>query len=555
MTARPGRGLPRRSVLQLGLFALAGAPLLAGCGVTGAPAPRAAGGPPRRGGTLRFAILDAPANLDPHSGSSYPESIITTNTSDKLTYQDPRTGEILPWLATSWQVNNTLTEYTFQLREGVSFSDGTPFTADSVKENFDILGLGNKQLGVAKVTAYWSDYLGTRVLGSHTVVVSFNKPNAGFLQATSHYFSGIVGHSTLLKSKAERARPENIVTTGPFTVAEHVYQERTVLVRRPDYNWAPPGSAHSGPAYLDRVEFLVIPEASVRTGALHSGDIHASLDVQPTDEKPLAASGFQVLSQLIAGRDIAFDFRLDKPPTDEWAVRRAVQLGWDRAALRKAVLTDSYRISTSLIAQNVPGYQPFDAISYRPDEAVRVLEEAGWTLRGSTDGIRVRNGKPLVIEMLGGANLVINTPAYELIQQYLKKIGIQLNLTVLPLADWVAEQTIKGKWNINAGNTSRADPAVLDQLYSPLIANNGKLAKDFPGNPDLVGSLAAIETTLDPAKRAEITARAQDLLLNTYALTAPVYTPAQVVAASPKVHDLRFEIQSRNLFYDTWIES
>lgn len=185
-----------------------------------------------RGGTLRFAVLDAPANLNPHSGSSYPESLITSNITDKLTYQNPETGAIEPWLATSWDIDPELTRFTFHLRDDVTFSDGSKFTADSVKENFDLLGFGNKELGIVPVIAYWVGYSGTRVLDPRTVEVAFTRPNAGFLQALSLYFSGILGHTTLQLPKEQRSLPQNLVTTGPFTVTEHVYQQKTVLKKR-----------------------------------------------------------------------------------------------------------------------------------------------------------------------------------------------------------------------------------------------------------------------------------------------------------------------------------
>lgn len=513
----------------------------------------AQGGDPVSGGTLRFAVLDAPANLDPHSGSSYPESLITSNTSDKLTYQNPETGEIEPWLATSWEYNDDLTAFTFHLRDDVTFNDGSKLDAAVVKENFDILGLGNEALGVPAVTAYWVGFVSSEVIDPLTVKATFNRPNAGFLHALSHYFSGIVGHSTLQLSKADRALPQNIVTTGPYTVTEQIYQEKTVLTKRAGYDWAPASRAHSGEAYLDTVEIAVIPEASVRTGALKSGEVDAILDVNSTDEAPLKAQGYQIVSQLIPGRDIAFDFKTDVFPTDDIAVRKAVNLGWSRDALKKTVLTDSYAVSTSAISSRVPGWKDFSAdLTENQDEAAKILDAAGW--KSGADGIRERDGKRLTLELLGIDNLVVNKPAYELIQQDLAKIGIELDLAVLPIPDFSAESKKSGVYNIQVANTSRADVAVLEQTYSPLFSNAGKLAKDNPLYQQAVDVLLGVSATLDPTARAQAAADAQEFILDTAALTSPVYNPAQVTAADPKVHGIGYEAQSRNVFYDTWIE-
>ncbi|MDV6271000.1 ABC transporter substrate-binding protein [Rhodococcus globerulus] len=509
--------------------------------------------PPEPGGTLRFGVLDAPANLDPQSGSTYPESIITSNIADRLTYQDPESGEIRPWLASSWDYNADLTHFTFQLHEGVTFNDGTAFDAEVVKENFDILGLGDAGLGVPPQAAFWGGYVGTEVLGSNSVGVTFNRPNAGFLQALSHYFSGIVGEKTLALSKTERSRPENIVTTGPFTISEHVFQEKTVLTKRPDYNWPPARSEHTGAAYLDKVEIRVVPEAGVRAGSLQTGDLDAILDVNPTDEQRLASQGFQIVSQLIPGRDLSFDFNTTLAPTNDVAVRRAVNLGWNREALEKTVLSDSYAASTSTISSRVPGYKDFSgsALSFDADHARRILDDAGWKVRGS-DGIREKDGQSLTIKLLGVNNLVNNKPSFELVQQDLRKIGIDLQLTLVPIPDFTA-QAKTGTYNVQVSSTSRDDPSVIEQAYSPKFSNFANLNPSDPLYNQAVDVLSEISRTLDPTQRTVAVERAQDFVLNTAALTAPIYNNAQVTAASTKVHNITYEAQSRNSFYSLWI--
>ncbi|MGW4123971.1 ABC transporter substrate-binding protein [Nocardia sp. NPDC004711] len=529
------------------------ATVLAGCAASGGHVQGGDdAGPPVSGGTLKFGVLDAPANLDPHSGSSYPESLITSNVTDKLTYQNPDTGAIEPWLAKSWEINDALTQFTFHLRDDVSFSDGTKFTADSVKENFDLLGRGDKALGIVPVTAYWVGYTGTEVLDPATVRVSFDRPNAGFLQALSLYFSGILGHSTLQLSKEQRALAQNIVATGPFTIAEHIYQQKTVLKKRPGYAWAPASRKHNGEAYLDQVEIDVIPEAGVRTGALRSGTVDAILDVNNTDEAPLRAEGYRIVPQLIPGRDISFDFKTDKFPTDDRVVREAVKLGWNRDALAKTVLTSSYKVSTSVLSSRVPGYHDFSQdLKQDQAKAEQILDAAGW--KKGSDGIRVKDGRRLELALLGIDNLVNNKPAYQLIQQDLRKIGIDLQLNVLPIPDYTAASTQKGRWNVQVANQSRADVAVLEQMYSPQYGNISVLAPDNPVSQQAIDMLSALSKTLDPAARAKAAEQAQRFLLDDQVLTVPVYNPAQVTAASPRVHNVGYEAQSRNVFYDTWL--
>jgi peptide/nickel transport system substrate-binding protein len=559
---------PRFRLLALGAIVSAAALTVSACSASssGSESPASNGaaadsGTPVAGGTLRFGILDAPQHLDPEEGTSYPESIIGDNITDRLIWQDPATGKLTPWLATSWTYNKALTEYTFHLRQGVTFSDGTAFDAQSVKDNYDQRAFGSAKLGIAADTTHWSGYVSTKVADPETVVITFAKPNAVFLQTTSFSAnnpSGFLAESTLKETAQQRAaNAASIIGTGPFVITSFKYQQNVVLTRRQGYTWAPAAIAHqdnAGAAYLNEVDIQTIPEASVRTGSLQSGDLDASLDVQPTDETALKEAGFQILAQGVPGKNIGFDLNTGLFPTDDLAVRKALTIGWDRSSLTKSVLTSSYKVATSVLGSRVPGYVDYSSSALRYDQAgaEKLLQDDGWV--AGPDGIRVKDGKRLTVKFIGINNLVVNQPAYELIQAELKKIGIDVQLSVLPIPDYVAQQAkAKTTYNGVAANTSRDDPAVLWQQYSPLVANSANIAAGSPAATELTAALQKIQDTLDPAERATAAKAAQDLVLTKYALADPVYEPTQVVAAAAKTHGIGFDAQSRNYFYNAWL--
>jgi peptide/nickel transport system substrate-binding protein len=550
-TSRSAKRLAALSIITASALALVG------CSASAATTGASTASKPVSGGILRFATLDAPQVLDPHGASSYPESIIADNITDKLTYQDPKTGKITPWLATSWTASTDLKQFTFHLRKGVTFSDGTPFDAKAVKDNLDQLALGDAKLGIDPGGSKWASYVTTTVDDADTVTVKFSKSYAGFLQLTSFTGDdapGFISESTLAKTKQERTDPKNVIGTGPFVLSSFTYQADTVLKRRAGYAWAPPALHHSGAAYLKEIDFKVIPEATVRTGALQSGTIDASLDIQPTDEKVLAKSGYQILARPISGRDIAFDFNTRLGATSDLAVRRAIQLGWSRSALKKSVLTDSYPVSTSALASTVPGYESFadSALKFDQKKAKALLDADGWKV--ASDGIREKDGKPLTLKLLGIDNLVVNSPAFELIQQDLREIGIDLKLSVLPIPDFSAQYTDAAKnYNIVVVNTSQDDPVVLDNIYNPTLNNSANVDPSSAEGKDLTTTLDKINSTLDPTDRAAATKAGQELVVGKYALTSPVYTPTQVIAANKDVHGILFDAQSRNLFVDTYL--
>ncbi len=120
--------------------------LLAACSRQADTAQAGAAAGPVEGGTLVYLEQQAHTNLYPPAGGFYPNGGVLNQITDKLTYQDPKTLEIQPWIAESWTVNADATEYSFKLRPGVTFSDGTPLDAAAVARNFDTYGLGNKAL-------------------------------------------------------------------------------------------------------------------------------------------------------------------------------------------------------------------------------------------------------------------------------------------------------------------------------------------------------------------------------------------------------------------------
>jgi peptide/nickel transport system substrate-binding protein len=512
---------------------------------------------PLPGGVLHFGVLDAPAVIDPHEASSYPESIIADNITDKLTWQDPVSGKLYPWLATSWSYNSSLTRFTFQLRHGVTFSNGQPFNAAAVKANFDQDAFGDAKLQITPDPTHWTGYIGTLTPNPYEVIVEFSKPNAGFLTFSS--FSGdndpgFVANKTLESTKTQRLIPANVIGTGPFIVKSFTYQQNVVLVRRAGYNWAPAPLAHDGAAYLNEVDIETIPEASVRTGALEAGQLQATLDVAPTDEASLRSAGYQILYQPIGGQNIAFSLNADLFPTSDIDVRKAIIQGWNRAALFGPVLSSSYRAAWSVLAPNVPGYASFEnsALRYDPTAAEALLNSDGWKV--GNGGYRYKDGKELTVKLLGINNLAPNQSAYELMQEQLKQVGINVELSVLPIPDFEAQEAVaQTTWNGIAGNTSRDDPSVLWQADSPAVGNGSYVQPSSPEYQPLVNILQQVQSTLDPAARAAATAQAQNLLIAQYALVDPVYVPSQVIAADQDVHGIVFDAQSRNLFYDAWI--
>ncbi|BDZ51417.1 hypothetical protein GCM10025867_36580 [Frondihabitans sucicola] len=148
----------------------------------------------QKGGSITVGIDDWCGAYDKQqtSGCTFSNMQVT----DNLVDQDPKTGKVVPWLATSWKISKDLKQYSFALRTGVTFSNGEKFDATAVKENFDsIIQLG-KQGNAFQSSAYLQGYTGTRVVDASHLVVTFSTPKAGFLQALTEAPLGIVSPTT-----------------------------------------------------------------------------------------------------------------------------------------------------------------------------------------------------------------------------------------------------------------------------------------------------------------------------------------------------------------------
>jgi peptide/nickel transport system substrate-binding protein len=209
MTARTNNHLAPARGRRIGRSAAAGALLgtvallISSCGGSAdAGSQPGAEGTLVRGGNLNFALSVDRGCIDPQQVGNNDAIAVARQTVASLTSQDPKTGEIVPWLAEKFEANRDATSFTFTLRSGATFADWTAIDAQSVKTNFEaIKALGAKaSLG----STYLSDVSAITVKDPRTVVVDFAKPNAQFPAGHLHVHAGPALPGV---GEAQRSRP------------------------------------------------------------------------------------------------------------------------------------------------------------------------------------------------------------------------------------------------------------------------------------------------------------------------------------------------------------
>lgn len=503
-------------------------------------------GEPVEGGTFVFLESQVPRCFYAGGSGFYPNATIINQIGDKLTYQDPETREISPWLATEWEINDDATEYTFHLRDDVTFSDGSPLDAETVALNFDHFGLGDEALGLAK-QEFVSNYVSSTVVDDHTVTFTFSAPSPGFLQATSVVGSTIVSKETAELPYEEQCQLENFTGTGPFTVGDIVPEQEYTLEVRKDYDWAPAESEHQGRAYLDAVKVIVTPEDNVRTGALSAGQADAIRAVQVYDFDNLEKAGAEVLLAPTNGVNPQFALRADNPLIEDVRVRQALQLATDTDAIVDTIFQGRFTKATSVLSSSATGYVDLsEKLGFDPERAAELLDEAGWV--PGSDGIRVKDGQRLSLQTWVIDVFPLNQELDELVAKQWEQVGVELLIDSPDQATVTAGQKDPLLLPVSITHVGRVDPDVLVSNFHSASGRNALVSSDGALD-EILGDISTLATTDERYAKAE---EAQNYLIdNGYSI--PLYELPQTYGVTPTTHGLTWESVGRVVFYDTWL--
>ncbi len=510
---------------------------------------------PIQGGTLIYLEQQAHTNLYPPAGGFYPNSGILNQITDKLTWQNPETLENEPWLAESWEINDDATEYTFKLRDGVTFSDGTPLDAAAVAKNFDVFGLGDKTLGYPVAEAI-NNYQSSEVIDPLTVKFTFKAPAPGFLQATSVIGSGIVAPSVLEGPYDELGDATKIIGSGPFVVESEVLGQSLNLKVREDYDWGPPNIGHTGRAYLDAIQFIVTPEDSVRIGALLAGQADFIRQIQAYDEAQVEAQGYLIHSAGTRGVNNNVTFRPENPLVADLRVRQALTAATNSQEIVSTLFSEHYPQATSVIASTASGYVDLsDKLAFDPEKAKALLDEAGWTL--GSDGIREKDGVRLELSVYESLPQPQNRATLQLLSQQWAAVGVKLNVLAGDSGSATQDNLDPIKTPLRPAMVGRADPDVIKSNFYPtnrdsLLQKGGTNPNATWEDPALNELLLAIASEPDTEKRLDLTGEVQAYLLD-QAYVIPIFEEPQVFAGAPYVNGIGFDAVARPSFYNTWL--
>ncbi len=486
-----------------------------------APAPTtapAAAAPAASGGSLVYGLNgDVDDTLDPQVTNFDTTIRITLNVCEPLVWE-PEPGKFMPALAEKWDISPDATVYTFNLKRGVKFHDGTPFNGAAVKFTFDRVvdpatkaGQSHDQLG---------PYDHTDVVDDYTIKVVMKQPYAPLLTNLNGYL-GIVS-PTAVQGMGLAAFARHPVGTGPFMFKEWVTKDHVTLVKNPDYNWGSSMFKNTGAPYLDQVTYKVIPEPAVRTGTLKTGETHIIDEVDPLEYAALGKdSNFGVIMKGQPGS--GWILMLNSTSTgaiSDPAVRTAMEYAVDRDGVNQSVFQGLNKAAWSALMRPTFAYDPATEQIYRfdPDKARSLLDAASW--QPGADGIRTKAGQRLEI-----AFPIISRPRdtamAESAQASLHDVGIDLKVDPLERAA-ARDAYNQNRYDVSFMWFSYGDPDVLRTLFHS--ANVQAFNRSKYQVPDVDKMLENAAGSTDPNHRADLYKQIQERVLKDTAIIPLVDT-------------------------------
>jgi peptide/nickel transport system substrate-binding protein len=500
---------------------------------------------PKPGGTFTYALNQAGDTLDPEVTTYAVTNKININVFDPLIWQAPDLS-FVPGLAESWEVADDTQAFTFHLRQDVLFHDGTPVNADAVKFSWDRIMDPATQSKTA--IGQMGPFKQAVVVDEFTVRAEFNEPFAPFLDAVSQSYCAPISPAAVEQYGDDFTH--HLVGTGPYKLKEYVENDHVTLEKNPDYNWAPSIFNHSGPGYLDEIIFKMIIDDSIRTGTLQSGETDGIDSVAPKDVQQFLddPAQYTVLNAAVPGIPNLFELNTEKAPTDDLAVRQALNYGTDKATICRTLFFDQYTPAYGPMNAATLGYDPAleEMYPYSKEKAIEVLEAAGWT--AGADGIRTKDGQPLKISLYTGTP--DQTPP--LLQAMWKELGIETEINAMDYNALIPIAT-RGEANLASIGWIQGDPDVVRIILFSKNIDSGYNWSRY-SNPEMDKLLIDAAATIDQEERKALYGQIQQLAMEN-ALVAPINNLGAIYALRSYVKD--FRVDSRGWYpwlYDVWLD-
>ncbi|WP_054951409.1 ABC transporter substrate-binding protein [Numidum massiliense] len=483
-------------------------------------------------------------SLDPAVVTDGESLKVTKNIYDTLVDYGEQDTTIHEALATEWDVSDDGLTYTFKLREGVKFHDGTDFNADAVVKNFDRWMNAKDKNAFAYYASQFGGFKGdkghvikeVKADGDYKVVIALNRPQAPFLQNIAMSPFGIISPAALEKYGDKIG--ENPVGTGPYAFKEWKRNETITLTKNDNY-W------QEGAPKLNTLIFQVIPDNSARLTALKTGEIDLMDGVNPSDVAGVEKEdGLQII--LRPPMNVGYlGFNVEKKPFDDKKVRQALNHAVDKQALIDAFYAGNADPAKNPMPDVIAGYNDkIDPYPYDVEKAKKLLAEAGFK-----DGFEMELwAMPLPRDYMPEPQKIA-----EAIQADFEQVGVKAKIKTFEWATYL-DKVQKGEapafllgWT---GDNGDADNFIYVLLDKDAIDSNNYSRYS---NDKLHDLLVKAQSETDEAKRVALYEEAQEII-HEDAPWIPLVYAKPALAAKDTLKDFKPHPTGSDRFTDVYFE-
>ena len=379
-------------------------------------------------GTLVVGLVAEPVNLDPAQVTDLNSNRVGRRIVETLVTFPEESTQVVPGLAESWTISKDGLRYTFKLRKGIAFHDGTPFNAEAVKfsidRQIDPEHPANKLGKYPFANYFFGNVKAVEVVDPSTVEFVLKEPRASFLTILTSAAASIVSPAAVKKSGADYALQP--VGTGPFKYVSWDRGQRVVLEKNPSY-WR-------SPVKVDRVVYRPIVEGQARLTELLTGSLDLIVDVPPDFLGQIAQSPKTTLLMQVGAHVWYLGINNQKKPFDDKRVRQALNYAVNKEAIVRDVLKGTGSLSRGPVLPSTwgadPGLKPYP---YDPERAKKLLAEAGYPSGFSTT----------LWVPESGSGMQSPVPMSTVIQSNLKAVGITVALQTMEWGAYLAKLRTK----------------------------------------------------------------------------------------------------------------
>lgn len=445
---------------------------------------------------LVIAWLSDPPSMDPHMSTDQQTSVMTTHIYDTLVIHD-KDLNIQPGLAESWKAIDELT-WEFKLRQGVKFTDGSPFNAEVVKANIDRMQDPEVASPRASLVGMIKE---VKVVDEYTVQLVTEYAFSPLLAHLAHSAVGMIS-AEAIKLDYEKVKAgekggaylaQNPVGTGVFKLESWNPGQEVKLVANADY-WG-------DKAKVERVTFKVVSEEGTRIAELETGYAHIIDPVSPSSISRIESTDGMSLNRQASLSLSYIGFNNDKKPFNDVRVRQALSMAINKDEIISGVYEGTGIPAVGPLAPDVNGYDAtVKPIEHNIDKAKELLKEAGY--EGGFSTTIWTNDNPERIKVA------------EYVQSKLKELNVEVKIEVVEWGAYLA-QTAEGKHDMFilgwSTVTADADYGMYELFHSKNVGEPGN--RTFTKDPELDKLLDAGRKENDPEQRKLIYKQAQEKLV------------------------------------------